>query len=328
MHLLAGDIGGTHTRLIYAEIHNHVQHVLAEKSYPSADYNDLQSVLDIFLTEHVISNTIDAACFAVAGPVKGNVASITNLPWVISQQALCETLQTPRIKLINDFVAAAYGISVLDESDIQILQQGNNTSQNQDAAIIGAGTGLGASHLVWSNNHYQIYPSEAGHAGFSPENELQCELLSWMLKQHDYVSLEMLLSGRGLIKIYQFLNEVKDIAESLSVNAAMKQSDPASVISDYALTGRDELCQKTLDCFIDIYGSAASNIALHYYPIGEVYIAGGIAPKIKNKLLGSRFIEAFRNKGLMSSNMEQITIKLICQEKTGLYGALSHAQSL
>ena len=114
----------------------------------------------------------------------------------------------------------------------------------------------------------------------------------------------------------------------MAVAEAMKQSDPASVISHYALMNSDDLCQKTLDCFIDIYGSAASNIALHYYPIGEVYIAGGIAPKIKTRLMEPRFIQAFNNKELMSSNMKKITIKLICQDKAGLYGALSYARSL
>ena len=195
MHLLAGDIGGTQTRLIYAEAHNNGQHVLAEKSYPSAEYNGLASVIDDFFSEHEIATGVDTACFAVAGPVECDVASVTNLPWVIKEEELSKSLQTPRVKLINDFVAVAYGISLLKESDIQILQQGNNKSQNADAAIIGAGTGLGASHLVWSNDHYQIYPSEAGHAGFAPENKLQCELLSWMQKDHSYVSLEMLLSG-------------------------------------------------------------------------------------------------------------------------------------
>ena len=331
MFLLAGDIGGTHSRLICAEMRDSNRHVLAEKTYLSAEHSGLLEVIDMFLSEHDITTAIDAACFAVAGPVEFGVASVTNLPWIISEQELRNHLHTPRVTLINDFVAAAYGISELKESDMLVLQNGKaceGESLNQDAAIIGAGTGLGAAHLVWLNDHYQVYPSEAGHAGFAPENELQCELLAWMQSKHSHVSVEMLLSGSGLIKIYQFLHQVKGIAETPVINEAMKISDPAKVITDSALAAEDDLCQKTLDCFIDIYAATASNIALHYYPIGTLYIAGGIAPIIRSKISDQGFIDTFRNKGLMSSNMEKITIMLICQNKVGLYGALSHAQAV
>ena len=329
MFLLAGDIGGTNSRLICAEISDSGRHILAEKNYLSAEHSGLVEIIDIFLSTHDITTAIDAACFAVAGPVEFGIASVTNLPWIISEQELSKQLHSPRVKLINDFVAAAYGLSELKESDMLVLQNAKACEGellNPDAAIIGAGTGLGAAHLVWLNDHYQVYPSEAGHAGFAPENELQCELLAWMQSKHLHVSVEMLLSGSGLINIYQFLHQVKGIAETPAINHAMKKSDPAKVITDSALADEDDLCQKTLDCFIDIYAAAASNIALHYYPIGQLYIAGGIAPKIRSKISEQGFIDTFRNKGLMSSNMEKITIKLICQNKVGLYGALSLAQ--
>ena len=308
MFLLAGDVGGTHTRLIYAEANSGGQAVLAEKHYLSAEHSDLVTIIEIFLAEHHISTAIDAACIAVAGPVKSGVASVTNLPWLISEQQLSQLLHTPRVKLVNDFVAAAYGLSELKASEMLVLQAaevGEGDKLNPDDAIIGAGTGLGAAHLVWLNNHYQVYPSEAGHAGFAPENELQCELLAWMQNQHSHVSLEMLLSGKGLVNIYRFIYEAKGIAESPAIHAAMKNSDPSRVITDAALADGDNLCQQTLDCFIDIYAAAAGNIALHYYPIAELYIAGGIAPKIQSQLTGQRFIDAFRNKGLMSSNRSE-----------------------
>jgi glucokinase len=331
MRIVAGDIGGTTTRLLFAEKNAAGRILLAEKRYPSAQYSNFLEILELFLSEHDIDVPVDAACFAIAGPVESAAVSVTNLPWVIRQQPLCELLQTPDVALINDFVAVAYGIPGLDETDFLLLQQGLATEQkaiNPDAAVVGAGTGLGVAHLVWQKNHYKPYSSEAGHVGFAPENALQTELLSWMQRKHDHVSLEWLLSGKGLVTIYHFLHKVTGIQESPDISEAMQDTDPAQVISEFANRQNDELCQTTLEMFIDIYGAAAGNAALHYYPIGVLYIAGGIAAKIKDSMVDGRFTAAFNNKGAMSSVMQKITIKLISQDKVGLYGALSCAEKL
>ncbi|MDT8452511.1 MAG: glucokinase [Gammaproteobacteria bacterium] len=342
MQVLAGDIGGTTTRLIAAVINDGKQQIIAEESYPSADYNGLIQAIDRFLSQHAITTPIHAACFAVAGPVEAGVSAVTNLPWVISEKQLSQHLKTSRISLINDFVAAAYGISTLGEDDTLMLQQGlaGNRTGTPPAVVIGAGTGLGVSHRVWLDDRYQAFPSEAGHAGFAPENAGQTRLLAWLQKQHAHVSLEMLLSGQGLVTIYRFLHEVAGLPDTLglannkvgskgddSVDSP-QQADHARLITEQALLEKDDLCQQTLNIFIDIYGAAASNVALHYYPVDELYIAGGIAPKIKTKMAEPRFIQAFLNKGVMSDNMKKITIKLIIQDKVGLYGALAQAQAL
>ena len=331
MKILAGDIGGTNTRLLLADIDESGRHILAEKNYLSADYDGLIQVINIFLSDIGIQAPVDAACFAVSGPVENGFVSVTNLPWVISEEQLGEILQTNNVKLINDFVAVSYGISELHDTDMLVLQQGISNKDrtiNPSAAIIGAGTGLGVSHRVWLNDNYQVLPSEAGHAGFAPGNEQQLKLLAWLQKEYSYVSLGMLLSGRGLPIIYKFLHEETGLPESTDINEAMRKGDPAQIITERALLNTDELCQKTLDFFIDIYGASAGNVALHYYPVDEIYIAGGIAVKIKDRLMSQRFINAFVNKGLLSSNMKKITIKLITQDKVGLYGALSYALTL
>jgi glucokinase len=330
MRLLAGDIGGTHTRLIFAEMAEEGRRIIAEKSYPSADFAGLIAVIDVFLREHGLDTAIDAACFAIAGPVEFGVAKVTNLPWVIKQQELSQRLQTPQVKLINDLAAAAYGIAELAESDMLLLQQGSaivDGSVKPDAVVVAAGTGLGAAHRVWLKDHYQVLSTEAGHAGFAPENAEQSELLAWLQKTHSHVSLEMLLSGRGLVTIYHFLRDVKGFAEPSIVHDEMQQADPAQVISQRGLAGDDVLCQKTLEIFVDIYGAAAGDIVLQHYPVSALYIAGGIAPKIKDKMLEPRFIAAFGNKNLMASNMKKVTVKLVMQEKAGLLGALSVARS-
>ena len=331
MHILAGDIGGTNTRLLFAQSSTDGYRVIAESNYPSNQYHSLLEVIEVFFSEHDIEPVIDTACFAVAGPVLSGLVSVTNLPWVISEQELRDELGIARVRLINDFVAVAYGIAELEETDIEILQHGQTRDGqplNMDAAVIGAGTGLGVSHLVYREGTYHPYPSEAGHVGFAPENQLQCELLAWLLQKHPHVSVEMLLSGNGMGTLYYFLQQVKGLAESTDVRTAMQQMDPAQVISEYALSAKDELCSQALDLFIDIYGSVAGNVALHYYPVGTLYIAGGIAAKISKKMMDHRFIDAFQNKGAISSILRSLSVKLVTMEKVGLYGAVNRARHL
>ena len=325
MYILAGDIGGTYTRLLLADYIDNKQIVLAEKSYLSYKFPEFIEVIKTFISEFNITSSIDAVCMAVAGPVKSGEASITNLPWHISEDKLCKLLKTENICLINDFSAVSYGIGQLKETDFLTIQHGGSQTEILDAAVVGAGTGLGASHLIWKSDHYETLSSEAGHAGFAPETEQQIELLVYLQQFHAHVSLEYILSGRGFKTIYNFLLKTSGLQESNEVREAMEEEDPAKIITEYGLLESDLLCQRTLDLFIDIYGSATADIVLHYYPVGTVYITGGIAPKIKSQLNTQRFRTAFANKGLMSENMMEISIKLVLDDKVGLHGAVKHA---
>lgn len=329
MIAIAGDIGGTNTRLIIIDYHDGCLTTLAENNYPSNHYSSFEQVIACFLTDCDFTNKIDRACFAVAGPVVAGKSKITNLPWSISEEQLQKSLNIPRVKLINDFMAVALGISKLSEDDIQLMQHqpGINEKRHPDAAIIGAGTGLGVAHRVWMDNQYHIFPSETGHTGFAPGNERQTQLLAWLQKKNQHVGLEMLLSGSGIFKIYQFLCETNQYSESFVVKNEILNNDPAQIITEYALANDDELCSKTLDIFVSIYGSIAGDVALQYYPVDELFIAGGIAPRIKDKILSPQFLNAFSNKGLMSENLQKITIKLILNDRVGLYGALSCIES-
>lgn len=325
MYILAGDIGGTNTRLLLTEYIDNKQIILAEQNYLSYMFPGFNEVIKTFISEFNIAGSIDAVCMAVAGPVKSAEASITNLPWHISEEELRQLLKTENVCLINDFSAVSYGISQLKETDLLTIQHGRSQTEILDAAVVGAGTGLGVSHLIWRSDHYETLTSEAGHAGFAPDTEQQRELLAYLLQSNTHVSLEQILSGRGFKIIYNFLLKTSGLQESNEVREAMEGEDPAKIITEYALLESDLLCQKTLDLFIDIYGSAAANIVLHYYPVGTVYIAGGIAPKIKARLNTQRFRTAFVNKGLMSENMMEISIKLVLDDKVGLHGAVKHA---
>lgn len=329
MIVLGGDIGGTNTRLIVASIDDAGIHPVAEKVYHSKQYTSLPQVIRQFLKQHEITQCIDCACFAVAGPVKSGVAKITNLPWMVKEEQLINELHIPAVKLINDFDAVAQGIPLLNDEDLLVIQQGKEPEkQHPDSAIIGAGTGLGVSHRVWIDNRYHILPSETGHAGFTPASKLQTRLLEWLQQDNGYISLESILSGKGIYTIYQFLRDRENYPDSSTIRELIMDNDPARIITEHALIGDDQLCVTTLEVFVEIYGAIAGDVALHYYPVDQLYIAGGIAPKIHTKLVSASFQNAFVNKGLMSANMENINIKLILNDKVGLYGALAYFSSI
>ncbi len=333
MNLFAADVGGTNSRLIFATSSERGITIESEKIYPSSKYPDFISVVVQFLTDFSISSSsIGSVCIAVAGPVKSGTASVTNLPWVLSEKELGAFFQTDAVCLINDFAGIALGIPELPSTQLITLQSGQADSDTEpaDFVVIGAGTGLGAAYVTWEGDHYRPHTSEAGHAGFAPENHLQAELLSFLLQNYNYVSLEMVLSGSGLINIYTFMQQKLGLPYPSTIQKALQEdhSDLARLITECAIQHNDPLCTKTLECFVEIYGSAASDLVLQHYPVHQLYIAGGIALKIPEYMQQTRFIDAFNNKGKMVQNMRHVSIKMVLEEKVGLYGALGQARYL
>lgn len=331
MILLAADIGGTTSRLILVDENAATRQVIYAGDYASVEYASFYAVLEQFLGESGNNRPIDAACVAVAGPARVSddqlQASVTNLPWCITEKELLNALQTSAVKLINDFSAVCYGLPELKTSEMEILQAGVSTArQYPSAVVIGAGTGLGVAHRVYVNGEYHVLPTESGHAGFAPESALQTQLLSYLQIQQPHVSLESVLSGRGFQVLYDFLKQQPDIEESAEIKARLAQADPAEVITSAGLQQTDSLCQQVLNLFVEIYGASAGNLVLNHYPVDEVYIAGGIAPKISAALHGERFLAAFNSKGLMTANLQALPIKLLTQDRAGLLGALAVAR--
>lgn len=330
MRILAGDVGGTNTRLVYLQddIESLVRY---EKTFSNMDYDSVVEVVDEFLSYFGIKRPLDVVCLAVAGPVIAGSVSLTNLPWDMTEEALSNALQTKHVYLINDLVAAGFAIPSLNDSAMLCIKQGRGGQQPQastDAVVIGIGTGLGAAHLVWLGEHYHILSSEAGHVAFAPGNEVQVRLLSWMQRQRSHVSVESLLSGRGIYTLYQFFRDEIGLPEARSIGLALQSNDPAQLISEHAIAGDDPLCEQTLNCFIDIYAAVMGDIALHYYPLSAVYLVGGIAPKIQSLLISRKqvFAERFCNKGLMHDNLQQLPVKLVVDDAVGRDGAVIYGR--
>ncbi len=323
-YILAGDIGATKTRLGVFGIKGYSFYPISERDFFSRDYKGLEDVLKEFLKGDY---GIDAACFGIAAPITGDTIMLTNLPWRVDTKKLKRDFSIKKLEVINDLVANAYGISVMRKDDFKILNAGKIRHGN--AALLSAGTGLGEAILFWDGKRYWPSPSEGGHAEFAPRNQLELRLLEYLIKRFRHVSYERVLSGKGLLHIYQFLREERRFgSEPIWLSKMMSQKDPAAVISDMAKKRRSRLCMKTLEIFCTIYGAAAGNVALHAMALGGIYIGGGIAPKIYWKLEDGTFMKAFKDKGRYSNLLAQIPVKVIMNERTTLLGAAFRAREL
>ncbi|WP_414529273.1 glucokinase [Nodularia chucula] len=338
--LLAGDIGGTKTILRLVEASDSLElQTLYEETYQSGDFPDLVPLVQQFLSQ-ANTPTPQKACFAIAGPVVDNTAKLTNLTWFLDTDRLKQELGIDSMCLINDFAAVGYGIFGLTKQDLLTLQVGKQKLE-APIAIIGAGTGLGQGFLIKQGNYYQVFPSEGGHADFAPRNELEFQLLKYLLDKHDIqrVSVERVVSGQGVVAIYQFLRDRKISSESPEIAEIVrtweqeagkqeKSVDPGAAIGTAAIQGSDRLSVQTLKLFVDIYGAEAGNLALKLLPSGGLYIAGGIAPKIEPLLQNGSFLLNFSQKGRMRPLLEDIPVYIILNQQVGLIGAALRAARL
>lgn len=314
-HLLAADIGGTKT-LIQLSADN--GEVLSSQRYVSADYQNFEQILTTFLAQMDGQYQIDVACLAVAGPVTGDSANVTNLPWQIQADEIKTAFKIAKVVLCNDFEAVGHGIETLEEQDLLTLHAGQAAPGPR--ALIGAGTGLGQAYLVEHAGDWQVIATEGGHTDFAPTDRTQVRLLEHLFERFGHVSYERLLSGSGLETIYHFLRDYRQYEENADCRLAMIKADAAGVISEFARKG-EPLAKEAMTLFFAIYGAQAGNLALTVMPKAGLYIAGGIAAKNLELLEQAEFMTAFLNKGRMQALLENIPVKVILDPEVGLNGA-------
>jgi glucokinase len=325
--LLAGDIGGTKTILRLNELQADCSKTIAEATYVSQDYPQLDAIICEFLTQVPGTEIPQAACLAIAGPVINNTCQPTNLTWQIDGAALSEQFKIPKVELINDFAAVGYGVLALEPTDLCVLQD-QEAMPRGTIAVLGAGTGLGEALLVWQQYQYQVLPLEGGHADFAARNPEEIALLQHLLKKHHRVSIERVVSGQGIMAIYDYCSHTYPEQVSPIVTAAMTTQTPTAVVTQHALAQTDPLCTKTLDLFVAAYGAEAGNLALKSLPQGGLYIAGGIGAKILAKMQDGTFITNFLDKGRLSPLLEKLRVSLVLNPKVGLIGAALMAERL
>jgi glucokinase len=325
--LLAGDIGGTKTRLALYDDSGKALRLAQSTSYDSKSAPTLEALVLRFLTSNGSPQT-RAACFGVAGAVVSGQVRATNLPWRVSETGLAEELNIPRVRLINDLEAAAYGvITTADAGSLSTLQAGSPPPEHRALALVAAGTGLGVALIAWNGERYQVAPSEGGHSDFGPQDELEDALLVWLRAKFGHVSCERVLSGPGFVNLYRFLREYRNAPEPSWLTDRIGDGDPAPVVSQAALAQEDAVCDESLTRFVKIYGAVAGNFALTALAVGGVYLGGGIAPKILPRLQSGPFLEAFAAKGRFAEAMRKIPVNVVLAPDVALLGAAACVSS-
>ena len=322
--ILAGDIGGTTTRLgIFSKIKGPLAPV-AKKDYPSQKYACIEDIVNTFLAEQKQQGS--RACFGVAGPVKDNTATITNLPWTIQTQTLQLKTALEDIALLNDLEAMGYAIPTLDKASLVTIHDGI-PEKNGVKALIAPGTGLGEVFLIWDGKKYRAHRSEGGHTEFAPRNDMQAALLTYLRKKYDHVSYERVCSGMGLPNLYNFYRDSGKFDEPVALAAAMQGvEDVTPIIVDAAIREpeKNPICVAVVDLFTSILAAQAGNLALTVSCYGGIYIGGGIPPRISKFINRRQFVAAFQDKGRLTPMMSNIPIHLINQPDIAIIGAACH----
>lgn len=311
--ILAGDIGGTHTRLALFSEQGELT-LSSEQKFSSREFRGLEEIVQKFLAgRHILK-----ACFGVAGPVRRQRCQATNLPWVIDAASLGRAFCAP-VRLLNDLEANAYGLNALKSDELGLIQRG--TPQAGNRALIAAGTGLGEAGLFWDGTTHHPFACEGGHTDFAPRNALEIDLFNHLHEEHDHVSYERVVSGPGLYALYQFLVDTGREQALPDTEAQMKLQDPSTVVSERGLARIDTACVRALEWFVSLYGAEAGNLALKFLALGGIYIGGGIAPRLVSLLKSEIFLTAFSQKGRFKALLESIPIHVILNDNTALLGA-------
>lgn len=321
--ILAGDVGGTKVHLALYDFTNGKLDYRREERFPAKDYAGLEAIVKEFLG----GEKATAACFGVPGPVRNGRLRLTNLPWTLDSRDLSVSLGVQHVFLINDLEANGYGIAELQPDQIYTLSEGD-PSQIGNRALIAAGTGLGEGLLTWNGRIHVPYPSEGGHADYAPRNEDEIDLLRFLKQKYNgRISWERVVSGMGMTNIYEFLRDVRGIEVEREVAQEMGDAaDCNSVITQRALSGESEICVKTLDMFVSAYGAEAGNLALKILAVGGLYIGGGIAPRILEKLKDGTFLRAFTDKGRLSQLLVNTPVRVILESRAAVLGAAAYAE--
>ncbi len=326
--ILAADIGGTKTRLAVFDDADAPPRF--EQRYACADYSALEPLIERFLTDARAAlgarPAFEAACFSVAGPIEGRRVQVTNLPWSIDADTLTRSFAIPRVRLLNDFAAAAYGLDALPPDALVTLQAGEPRS-DAPRVILGAGTGLGIAYVSRGAGGDRPIAGEGGHGGFAPRSSEEIALWQYLHARVGRVTLEHVLSGAGLLRIYDFLLQLGRYSESPALRAALAEGDAAAAITRAALERNDALALAALDLFAACYGAAAGDHALNVMARGGVYIAGGIAPKILPRLAAGGFIGAFNDKARFADAARRMPVYVVLDERLPLRGAARAARA-
>lgn len=320
--VLAGDAGGTNTRLAAFEASAGNLSLVVQAKFASREHAGLAQIVRRFISDRSLRPA--SASFGIAGPVRDGHVHATNLPWEIDAADVAAACGLPSVALLNDVEANAWGLRAIAPADLLVLQEGAPGASG-NAALIAAGTGLGEAGLYFDGRTHRPFACEGGHASFAPRTPLEFEFAEHLAQEFGHVSFERVVSGPGLVRIHDFLRRKRGAPEPRWLADEMRDGDAGAAISKAALDGRDAVCSEALDLFAGFYGAEAGNLALKMLATGGVYVGGGIAPKIAARLRGPAFLAAFLDKGRMRPLLESIPVRVVMDDRAALLGAAWHA---
>ncbi len=315
--VLAGDVGGTKTNLALFHFKEDTLKSIKQESFKTNDWTSFLELMASFQSNDLPA--IDSICLGVAGPVIDGKVEGTNFSWELDEKEIARALKGERVSIINDMEANAYGLSVLAKKDLVEIKEGAWMRGN--AAIISPGTGLGEVGLYWDGAHYHPFASEGGHCDFSQRSELDLRLWRFLQKKYGQVSWERIVSGPGIVNIYEFLLEDKKIPEPESWKNKLNDGDSAAAISKCAKDESFEICREALELFNVYLATEAAQMALKFKALGGIFIGGGILPKIIDMVDKDVFLHHFVQSDKMNTLLEKIPVNVILNDESPLLGA-------
>ncbi len=323
--ILAGDVGGTHSRFALYDEKGGGLHRVHDARYLSSEFGGLDDLLDAYLQES--AGSPNKICLGLAGPVRKNRCQLTHLGWKVDGEALKSRLQVETVALLNDFAALACSIPFLTPADLKTIQSGQPGSTG-NIGILGAGTGLGQAFLIpQKDDQWVLVETEGGHTDFPAQSPLEQELVQFLNKKYHRVCVEHVLSGNGLVSLYEFFQSRNPEPEPEWLKTEFEEGDPAEVISRVGMQGGFSSCEQALSLFVSAYGAVAGNLALQIVARGGIYVGGGIAPRILPWIESDRFLKPFCAKAKFESLMQEIPVHVIVNETSALLGAAHYIWS-
>jgi glucokinase len=315
--ILAGDVGGTKSNMGMFDVESGKLVRVVHKRYPSTEHATLDDIAEDFV--RITGEKVTAAAFGIAGPVLNNRVHTSNLPWVVDGASLAKRLGLDHVTLLNDLEATCHGVEVMQPSDLETLYAGTPLLE-ATRAVISAGTGMGQGVIFWDGKYHVPVPSEGGHADFAPQTNQQADLWKFLKARIEFVSVEIILSGRGFQHLHEFLD-----ASMKHASFDENTDEAAAEITGNALAGKCPVCVASVELWVEIYGSEAGNLALRSVTRGGVYVAGGIAVKILPKMITGKFVAAAQRKEKLGEFLKLVPIHVVLNEDCPLLGAANVA---
>lgn len=320
--VLAGDVGGTKANMALCRFHAGGMEIIKEKRYVSKEHVNFGNIISDFLVGEQIPQKL---CLSVAGPVIDGKVKFTNLSWEIDKAQISEMLGGCPVAILNDLEATAYGLAALKPSELHVLHKGTNVTPG-NIGILAAGTGLGEAGLFFDGKAaYHPFATEGGHCDFAPRTKQDLGILAFLQQRHEHVSWERLLSGQGIVTIWEYLTQAEHKICTPSIQEQMKTMDPAAVISNAAKSKTCLVCSEAIELFNRFLAIEAVNLILKFKATGGLYLAGGIAPKLLDLLEPSVWNQVFEASGRMRHLLAEVTVYVMMNEKAPMLGSIYYA---